>query len=274
MPVVRTQRRYVALQAVLVAFVLAIFLYGFWLASENPNFNVFGRALTSEPATQRVVALTFDDGPNPPYTTEIVRWLKAHGAVATFFCVGRAVARYPEIVREEAAAGDAVGNHTWDHAHLLLERPTHQRRELQRTSAAIKVATGAAPTLFRPPFGGRDPEIVSLAGSLGMRTVLWSIPLAGDWNRPPAKVIAARILAKVKPGAIMVLHDGNKGACGVVPHMARAACDRSQSVEAVKVIVSTLQAKGYRFVTVDELQRLATAPAPEIENEQESGGGL
>ncbi|TAM57732.1 polysaccharide deacetylase family protein [bacterium] len=274
MPVVRTQRRYAALQAVLVAIVLTIFLYGFWLASENPKFGIFGRTLTSEPATQRVVALTFDDGPNPPYTTEIVRWLKAHDAVATFFVVGRAAARYPEVVQEAAQAGDQIGNHTWDHAHLLLERPSHQRLELRRTSLAIRAATGAAPTLFRPPFGGRDPEIVSLAGALGMRTVLWSVPLAGDWNRPPARIIAARILKKIKPGAIMVLHDGNKGACGVLPRMTHAACDRSQSVEAVKLIVPALQAQGYRFVTVDELQRMAGPAAPEIENEEESGGGL
>jgi len=273
MPVVHTQRRHVGLRALLVGMVLALFIYGFWLASENPNVVLFGRALTKEPVAERVVALTFDDGPNPPYTSDLVAWLKQHGAVATFFCVGRAVQRYPDVVRAEVAAGDEVGNHTWDHAHLLLERPSHQRSELTRTSAAIKAAAGVTPTVFRPPFGGRDPEIVALASSLGMKTVLWSVPLAGDWNRPPAATIAKRLLADVKPGSILVLHDGNKGACGVVPHLPPTACDRSQSVEAAKIIVSKLQAEGYRFVTVDQLLELAPSPPTEIENEQESVGG-
>jgi len=270
---VRSEHRLLALRTMGVAILFTLVLYGFWLASENPTLDIFGRGLTSEPASQKVVALTFDDGPNPPYTLEIVRWLKAHDAVATFFCVGRAVRRYPNVVREEAAAGDEIGNHTWDHAHLLLERPIHQRQELVRTQRAIEAAAGVTPTLFRPPFGGRDPEVLSLAQSLGLRTVLWSVPLAGDWTRPPAKVIAERILSKVRPGAIMVLHDGNKGACGVLPRMTRAACDRSHSVEAVKLIVTALHEQGYRFVTVSELLRLAPPNQPPmIENEQESGG--
>ncbi|MDE2572367.1 MAG: polysaccharide deacetylase family protein, partial [bacterium] len=101
MPVVSKEHGQDALRAILVGIVLAIFIYGFWLASETPSFGVFGRAVTSEPERQKVVALTFDDGPNPPYTGEIVGWLHAHGAVATFFCVGRAVQRYPDAVRAE-----------------------------------------------------------------------------------------------------------------------------------------------------------------------------
>jgi peptidoglycan/xylan/chitin deacetylase (PgdA/CDA1 family) len=224
-----------------------------WYFFESPGNQIFGPTITRVAVRQKVVALTYDDGPNPPYTNEIVRYLHSRHVVATFFVVGRAVARYPQVMREEVADGDALGNHTWDHAHLILESRAHIARELELTDRAIVQATGVQTRLFRPPFGARDYTVIRVARALGYQVIMWSVPLPRDWQNPPPQVIANRVLRYVKDGSIIVLHDGNRGRPG----------NRAATVAATKIIVSALQAQGYRFVTVPELLRLGRAtPAP------------
>ncbi len=209
---------------------------------------------------QKVVALTFDDGPNPPYTNEIVDYLHAHHAVATFFVVGRAVKAYPDVVRLEVLDGNALGNHSWDHAHLVLERPAHIAREITDTDAIIQATTGVRTRLFRPPFGARDYEVLDVAHRLGYTVIMWSVPLPRDWQNPSPQVIRDRVLPYVADGSIITLHDGNRGRAG----------DRRSSVQATALIVEALQKQGYRFVTVPELLRLGysknnTGPASQNE---------
>jgi peptidoglycan-N-acetylglucosamine deacetylase len=230
----------------LIALVLAIILAIVWYMLENPKSQTFGHTVTQVPVRQKVVALTFDDGPNPPYTDEIVTYLHATGIHATFFVVGRAVAAHPEVVREEVQDGDALGNHSWDHAHLVLERRPHIQREIAMTDAAIQHATGVTTRLFRPPFGARDYAVISVARQMGYQVIMWSVPLPHDWEGPPPEVIRDRVVRYVKDGSIIVLHDGNRGKAG----------DRENTVKATKLIVETLRAQGYRFVTVPELLRL------------------
>ena len=165
---------------------------------------------------------------------------------ATFFVVGRAVTQHPATVRKEVDDGDAIGNHSWDHAHLVLERRPHIAREISMTDAAIQRAAGVKTRLFRPPFGARDYAVISVARRMGYQVIMWSVPLPKDWQSPPPPVIRDRVLPYVKDGSIIVLHDGNRGAGG----------DRSNTVAATKLIVEALRAQGYRFVTVPELLQL------------------
>jgi len=127
-----------------------------WYVTESPRSQLWGPTITSEPVKQKVVALTYDDGPNPPYTDQIVEYLHAQHVPATFFVVGSAVHAHPDSVRREVAYGDALGNHTWDHAHLVLLSRVHITRELTSTEDEIQRVAGVRPTLFRPPFGARD----------------------------------------------------------------------------------------------------------------------
>lgn len=223
---------------------------------ESPGNQLFGATLVRGPAADRVVALTFDDGPNPPYTNAILKVLREERVHATFFVVGRAAAAYPQVLREEYRDGDVIGNHSWDHAHLIAMTPPMLARSLERTDAAVYAATGEHTHLMRPPFGARDWLVLSQARRLGYTTVMWSVPLARDWEYPPASVIAERILERVTNGSIVVLHDGNRGRLCAAEHLAPRVCDRSADIAATRQIVETLKARGFRFVTIPQLQRL------------------
>ena len=233
---------------------LALASYLAYETAEAPGNQLFGRTLVEGAATTREVALTYDDGPNPPYTDRILDVLHRERVAATFFLVGRAVAAYPQTVRRMVREGHVVGNHTWDHAHLIVESPRTIRSELQRTSDAIAHAAGVRPVLMRPPYGARDFAVISQAQRLGYRVVMWSVPLPNDWEQPGDRTIARRVIDNVEAGSIIVLHDGNRGiVCAGDHRLARATCDRSQEVAATREIVDGLRARGYRFVTIPQL---------------------
>ncbi len=242
--------------AVAAVCVAALGLAGFaaYEAVEAPANQLFGKTLVRGAPTVREVALTFDDGPNPPYTDRILDVLRAEHAPATFFLVGRAVVAYPQTVRRIVRDGNAVGNHSWDHAHLIVENNAAIRIELERTSAAIERVAGVRTDLMRPPFGARDFAVINEAHALGYRVIMWSVPLPDDWEQPGDATIAARVLKHVTDGSIIVLHDGNRG---IVCRRNRAApprlCDRAQEVGATRTIIERLRARGYRFVTIPQL---------------------
>ena len=126
----------------MLAAIIVVLLVGVtWYLLENPYNQTFGTTITQVPLHGKYVALTFDDGPNPPYTDDIVQYLHQQHVPATFFVVGIAVAKYPESVRREAQYGNAIGNHSWDHAHLVLETRRHIHNELAATDQAIFDAT-------------------------------------------------------------------------------------------------------------------------------------
>jgi peptidoglycan-N-acetylglucosamine deacetylase len=156
------------------------------------------------------VALTFDDGPNPLASMKILHILTKRRVPATFFTIGSEVAAHPEIVRAETAAGMEVGNHTWDHPEspFLAElSPARIREEMVAASDALGQA-GVTPTLFRSPAGSVSDTVVAIADSLGMRVVSWSVD-PQDWrDNATAKQIVKTVLSNVKPGSIVLLHDG------------------------------------------------------------------
>ncbi len=245
--------RRVARTCAIVALVLGVGGYAAYETLEAPTSQVFGSTVVHGAQTQREVALTFDDGPNPPYTDRILAVLRAEHVHATFFVVGRAAVAYPATLRRIARDGNAIGNHTWDHAHLIVESPGNVRSELERTDRAIARITGRHTDLMRPPFGARDFAVIDEARRLGYRVVMWSVPLPRDWEQPGVATIVRRVIDKVGDGSIIVLHDGNRGRICARERRATHDCDRSQDVAATRTIVRTLRARGFRFVTIPQL---------------------
>jgi len=206
-----------------------------------PNSPFFGRVIASVPATGNALALTFDDGPNPQATPAILDALKERGIKASFFILGRHAERWPALVRRVAEEGHAVGNHGYYHRKLHLKPPSYVRRDLELGTAAIVHACGVRPKFFRAPHGFRSPWVTAIARSLGQRTVGWT---RGVWdsNRPGAEVIAGRAIRAARPGAILLLHDGDGY---------DEAGDRMQTARAVPRIIDAVQRAGLHFVTLD-----------------------
>ena len=241
------------LLALALTILLAVGSYFAYEAVEAPENQLFGATLVAGAPTEREVALTFDDGPNPPYTDRILDVLHAERARATFFVVGRAAAAYPATLRRIVRDGHALGNHTWDHPHMIVESTAAMRAELLRTDATIAAITGVHPNLMRPPFGARDFAVIGEAHKLGYRVVMWSVPLPKDWEQPGDATIAKRVVDNVEDGSIIVLHDGNRGILCARDRRPPQDCDRNQDVAATREIVETLRARGFRFVTIPQL---------------------
>jgi peptidoglycan-N-acetylglucosamine deacetylase len=212
-----------------------------WLSPRSWLYGpVFWRSRTEE----RIIALTFDDGPCHPYTNQLMEILDRAGIRATFFMPGHNVRREPRLAAE-VASRHVVGNHTFTHPRLAWSRTRRVREELERGQEAIQGATGTLPTVFRVPHGWYGPQVISTAAELGLRCVGWSV-MAWDWNRPPADTIRRRILRGAGPGGITLLHDGQDTD-------AFPKADRSRTIAAVPQIIRTLRDGGYSFATVPEL---------------------
>lgn len=198
-----------------------------------------GRLVEHGGRDRPLIALTFDDGPLPPYTEQVLDVLEHHRVPATFFCVGAAVAGHPDLVRRMVGSGHTVGNHTWSHPFLPELSQLELAEQLARTVEAIDAATGAGPpTLFRPPYGSRTPKVLGWLAELPLATVLWDV-YPFDWTMPGASVIAEQVVTQAANGSIVLLHDGGG--------------DRSQTVAALPRIIDGLRGQGYEFVTADVL---------------------
>ena len=217
-----------------------------------PTAQWFGRTFTGLPRGSKQLALTYDDGPNDPHTLRLLEVLTKHGARATFFLIGRFVERRPDIARAIVQQGHAVGNHTWSHPRLIFRGTTQTRLQLERCQRAIESATGVAPCLFRPPFGGRRPGTLGIARSLGLEPIMWNV--AGrDWNAPRAGSIAHRVSRRIRGGDVILLHDGGHRGMGA---------DRAQTVLATEALLTRWQAEGYEFVSVPEMMKMAAVSSP------------
>jgi peptidoglycan-N-acetylglucosamine deacetylase len=217
----------------------AVLLGGAAHGAFHRNSPLFGRPLTHAPGSpgERVVALTFDDGPNPDATPAILDALAARGAKATFFVLGRHAERWPDLVKRIADEGHSIGNHGYFHRKLHFKSPRYVRDDLTRGTLAIVEAGGGDPRLFRAPHGFRSPWVTWIARSLGQQTVGWSLGV-WDSDRPGVDAIAERTVGGTRPGSILLLHDGD----GYDP-----SGDRMQTAHAVPLIVERLLAQGYRF---------------------------
>jgi len=187
---------------------------GFAYAANWPTSQIFGRT-TVAGHDPREIALTYDDGPNPAATPQLLEVLARHQVRATFFLIGRYVQKQPALAREIAAAGHAIGNHTLTHPKLTFLSPARIELELSATSRLIEDTVGEAVTLFRPPHGARRPVVMQIARKLGLATVMWNC-IVGDWNSVTAETILGRVERAISRnqragrGTNVVLHDGGQ----------------------------------------------------------------
>jgi len=222
-------------------------------ASMSPVTQLYGRTLThgSDP---NQMALTYDDGPNDPYTLRLLDVLAKHEARATFFLIGKYVRQRPEIARAIQAAGHEIGNHTYSHPNLIFLSAAKLRQELEDCRKALEDTLGETTSLFRPPFGGKRPNVLRTARAMGLEPIMWSVT-AYDWNAKSAEAIIDKVTAQVDSRSmpqseIILLHDGG--------HLAFGA-DRSHTVEATRQLLQRYANK--RFVAISELTADLSSPS-------------
>ncbi len=209
-----------------------------------PASQLFGATLIAPPRPGEL-ALTFDDGPNPAWTPRLLDILAGHGVHATFFLLGKYAQAQPELVRQIAAAGHLIGNHSWSHPNLALASSSRIEEELASTSLELEQIAAVPIRYFRPPFGARRPEVLRAARRLGMVPVLWNA-MTSDWKNPSADGIASRLIRVIDRlnrhgrAANIVLHDGSQ---------LDPAADRAPSVAAAGQLIARYKTT-HRFVTV------------------------
>ena len=214
------------------------------LWSALPFFPTHPWVVSGIATAQSFVALTFDDGPSPTYTPQILDILRDHDAKGTFFLVGANVSRHPDVARRIVAEGHQVGNHSQDHSYdLPFLLPNQIKNDYLSAQRAISAATGVTPNAYRAPHGRISPWMAATIRAEGARIIGWDVA-GGDWKNPRVDILVKRIVSRVKPGSIVLLHDALDTDAGA---------DRGVLVKALPAIIDQLQAKGFRLVTVDEL---------------------
>lgn len=253
---------------ILVALAVADALgFVLWYACSWPRSQILGPALFRGPSGSRKIALTFDDGPLPPYSQQILDILRSRNAKATFFVCGKDVEQHPEILRRICSEGHTIGNHTWSHPYLCFMNRTKCAEEIDRTQRVIQQATGSAPRFFRPPYGERWFGLYPVLRDRGLRLVQWSAS-GDDWKLAADDIISS-VRAGLRPGAIVLLHDGRQKAGGYLQELVRRVvgatdgrnqqsiprnldADASETVKALPAIIEAAQQKGYEFVSVED----------------------
>ena len=214
-----------------------------------PASQLFGQTMIAPrnvPGSPGELALTFDDGPNPAWTPQLLDVLASNDVRATFFLVGRYAQTELELVRRIANAGHSIGNHSWSHPNLAVATTRRIREELTRTSQTLEQITGQPARYFRPPFGGRRPATLRIARSLGMTPVTWNA-ITTDWSETSLDRITERLCTKIERNqrrgwaTNIVLHDGG--------HLELGA-NRGPSVGAAAQIIARYKPT-HRFVTLD-----------------------
>jgi peptidoglycan-N-acetylglucosamine deacetylase len=202
------------------------------------------KLLINEVSTsQKVVAITFDDGPNPIYTAQVLDIFREAEGKATFFMIGEQMDQYPEMVKKVVEQGHEIGNHTYTHPKLSQLSPAECLEEIERTEKLMQELVGQKPVVFRPPYLDYNDETIivlqqkeyPMIGALNLE--------AQDWEMPGVDHILAKSRDCVKNGSILIFHDGYG--------------DRSQTIEAVRTLVSELASQGYQLVTISELLKLS-----------------
>jgi peptidoglycan/xylan/chitin deacetylase (PgdA/CDA1 family) len=207
-----------------------------------PRSQLFGRTFIGRKGS-RQLALTFDDGPNDPWTSRLLEVLARHQVRATFFLIGRYVAQRPEIAQQVAAAGHVIGNHTWDHPNLIFSLPGEVESQIKRCAQVLQETIGRHSNLFRPPFGGRTPQALRVVRRCGLVPVLWSVS-GRDWEAKSAAFIESKVMRRVDGGDVILLHDGGHRQLGT---------DRGFTVSAVDHLIARCRDEGLTFATVPEM---------------------
>jgi peptidoglycan-N-acetylglucosamine deacetylase len=206
------------------------------LVSLPPVQAFFG---VSRVATQaKVVALTYDDGPYPPYTQQLLAILQRNQVKATFYEIGQRIQAHPQVARQVFLAGHELGNHSYSHQSMWLRSPEFLANEIDSTNRLLKAAGVTSPPSFRPPWGRRLLMLPYLLHQRGERLVIYDVDSV-DYGAPNVEFIVNNVVNQVQPGSIVLMHDGGG--------------DRSKTVAAAEIIIQRLRAKGYQFKTISEL---------------------
>jgi len=201
--------------------------------------------VTAGTESQKIIALTFDDGPHPKFTPQILDLLNKYEAKATFFVLGKHVQLYPEILSKLITEGHDVGNHTFTHIDVRRSSYTKIKEEFENTQSIIFQTAGKKPSLFRPPFGFLSEYTLQVIEETESKIVLWSANQdPKDWKGLYYKEIANHILRNIGNGNIILLHD-------------YVSTRESQTVKALSIILPELVEQGYRFVTISELLEIS-----------------
>ncbi|MEF9990923.1 MAG: polysaccharide deacetylase family protein [Peptostreptococcaceae bacterium] len=191
---------------------------------------------------EKIIALTFDDGPDNVFTPQILDILKKYDVKATFFLVGENVVWNSEIVKRENEEGHEIGNHTFTHINVAKRSYGEIDKEITDTQEAIKKIIGKEPKLFRPPYRAISRNMCSIVKEKDMNIILWSNLDPRDWSNPGVYSITNTILTKSQNGTIILLHDYNT-----------VRNSKSQTIQALDIIIPKLKAQGYKFVTISQM---------------------
>ena len=218
------------------ALTLAAFIVlGWWVVTNSSTFQLFGDYVARIETREKVVALTFDDGPHPIHTLRMLDLLDRHGVKATFFMMGRNVERFTDVAREVVRRGHEVGNHSYSHPKLVWMSPAAVREEIDSTDRLLRQIGVTGAIHFRPPHAAKFvvlPYVLSQAGRL---SVLGDVD-PREWKGRPAEVMIPAVLEQVRPGSILGFHDP----LGV------------ETARTVDAVLTTLLARGYRFEKVSD----------------------
>ncbi|MGM9923531.1 MAG: polysaccharide deacetylase family protein [Bacillus sp. (in: firmicutes)] len=223
-------------------------------AGTRAEYEKSGQIIWETNTDEKVVAITFDDGPHPVFTPQILDLLAKYDAKATFFVAGNKVARFPDVLKRELAEGHEIANHTYTHPYDKHITEARLTAELEQTDALLERLTGQKPTLYRPVGGLFNDTIINAAVKNKKLVVLWSWHQdPRDWKSPPASRIASIITKGVQPGNIILLHDWN----------GTEETKVSQTVIALETILDFLDKNGYKCVTVSEMLYRSQKNMPE-----------
>ncbi len=214
---------------------------------QNPvTLRPLGKKVSSVSVKGKYVALTFDDGPHPSLTRKALAILNRHGAKGTFFMLGENVNRYKAVVASAAASGHELGVHTWSHIKMNAVSRARVDNEVNRTRNLIGRISGTYPRVMRPPYGATNQALVNhMYNSYGMASVLWDVDTR-DWRKPGVSKVISTAVNEARPGSIILVHDIH-----------------ASTINALEGIVTGLQARGYKLVTVSELLQISKREAAE-----------
>jgi peptidoglycan/xylan/chitin deacetylase (PgdA/CDA1 family) len=204
----------------------------------SSTFQLFGDYVARVETSDKVVALTFDDGPNPIHTPRVLDILDQHGVKATFFMMGVNVERFPAVAREVIRRGHEVGNHSYSHPKMIWMSPARIRDEIERTDTLLRSVGVAGDISFRPPHAAKFIALPCVLRDMGKLSVLGDVD-PEEWKRPPSATITASILRQAKPGSIIGLHDPSG----------------AETEQTLDDILRILAGQGYRFETITQLVR-------------------
>jgi peptidoglycan/xylan/chitin deacetylase (PgdA/CDA1 family) len=220
---------------------LAAAAAGMTYAVRAPRSSLLAPSVYRGTSTRRSIALTFDDGPSES-TPRLLELLEKYKVSATFFECGANVKRLPAVARAVAVAGHEIGNHTYTHPLLQFKSPAFMYAEIRDAQSAIRDSTGLTPALFRAPFGVRWFGLGGVQRQLELTGVMWSV-IGRDWRLPSSRV-SARLLAAVRPGAIVCLHDGRR----IQPDP-----DVDATLDTIRTVLPIWVEQGYQFETVSQI---------------------